>query len=132
MRCYNITEIEDTFKALLGSVTSLGKVYNDRPKAEEKTNDFFTVVKCIGGLDDEHTYATTTLYVALFAKDLSHIKNSKKLGVMQKALFNAMPAERENILIDQHPDVLPDVADDYGYHARIINFSILIKICQQQ
>ena len=41
--------------------------------------------------------------------------------------MSAVPAETEDYVIDIHPFVLPDVADDYGFHARIITFSVTIK-----
>ena len=55
------------------------------------------------------------------------MKNTKRLKVMQAALMNAVPAETDDYVIDIHPFVLPDVADDYGFHARIITFSVTIK-----
>ena len=73
------------------------------------------------------TYGECEVGVHLFAKDLQAFKNSEKLKWMQTRLMAAVPAETKDYVIDIHPFVLPDVADDYGFHARIITFSVTVK-----
>ena len=126
MKNYDVTDLEAAFKGFVinGGVTDT--VYDARPKATVSAQDF-AVVRMTGKLEDMATYGETEMGVHLFARDLQAMKNTKRLKVMQAALMNAVPAETEDYVIDIHPFVLPDVADDYGFHARIITFSITIK-----
>lgn len=126
MKNYDVTDLEAAFKGFVinGGVTDT--VYDARPKATVSAQDF-AVVRMTGKLEDMATYGETEMGVHLFARDLQAMKNTKRLKVMQSALMSAVPAETEDYVIDIHPFVLPDVADDYGFHARIITFSVTIK-----
>lgn len=126
MTDYDVTSLEEVFKGFVinGGVTTT--VYDARPKATVKAQDF-AVVRMTGKLEDMATYGETEMGVHLFARDLQAMKNGKRLKVMQSALMEAVPAETEDYYIDIHPFILPDVADDYGFHARIITFNVTIK-----
>ena len=126
MKNYDVTDLEAAFKGFVlnGGVTDT--VYDARPKATVAAQDF-AVVRMTGKLEDMATYGETEMGVHLFARDLQAMKNTKRLKVMQSALMSAVPAETDDYVIDIHPFVLPDVADDYGFHARIITFSVTIK-----
>jgi len=126
MKMYDVTELESAFRDFVinGGVTET--VYDARPKATVPASDF-AVVRMTGKLEDMATYGETEVGVHLFARDLQAMKNSTKLKIMQTRLMAAVPAETEDYVIDIHPFVLPDVADDYGFHARIITFSVTIK-----
>ena len=123
---YDVTELESAFRDFVinGGVTTT--VYDARPKAAVPQNDF-AIVRMTGRLEDMATYGECEVGVHLFAKDLQAFKNSEKLKWMQTRLMAAVPAETEDYVIDIHPFVLPDVADDYGFHARIITFSVTVK-----
>lgn len=126
MTNYDVTDLEQTF---IGFVTDGGvttTVYDARPKADVSHQDF-AVVRMTGRLEDMATYGECEVGVHLFARDIQAMKNGKKLQRMQTALMAAVPAETEDFYVDIHPFVLPDVADDYGFHARIITFSVTIK-----
>ena len=126
MKNYDITDLETAFRGFVinGGVTDT--VYDARPKATVQAQDF-AVVMMTGRLEDLATYGECEMGVHLFARDLQAMKNGKRLKVMQTALMEAVPAETEDYVIDIHPFILPDVADDYGFHARIITFSVTIK-----
>lgn len=123
---YDVTDLESAFRDFVidGGVTTT--VYDARPKAAVPQNDF-AVVRMTGRLEDMATYGECEMGVHLFAKDVQAFKNSEKLKWMQTRLMAAVPAETEDYVIDIHPFVLPDVADDYGFHARIITFSVTVK-----
>ena len=123
---YDVTDLESAFYNFVinGGVTTT--VYDARPKAAVPQNDF-AVVRMTGRLEDMATYGETEVGVHLFAKDVQAFKNSAKLKLMQTRLMAAVPAETKDYVIDIHPFVLPDVADDYGFHARIITFSVTVK-----
>lgn len=123
---YDVTDLESAFNNFVinGGVTTT--VYDARPKAAVPQNDF-AVVRMTGRLEDMATYGETEVGVHLFAKDVQAFKNSAKLKLMQTRLMAAVPAETKDYVIDIHPFVLPDVADDYGFHARIITFSVTVK-----
>lgn len=126
MTNYDVTDLEQAFISFVkdGGVTDT--VYDARPKATVQAQDF-AVVRMTGRLEDLATYGECEMGVHLFARDLQAMKNGKRLKVMQTALMEAVPAETEDYVIDIHPFILPDVADDYGFHARIITFSVTIK-----
>ena len=126
MKMYDVTDLESAFRDFVidGGVTTT--VYDARPKAAVPQNDF-AVVRMTGRLEDMATYGECEMGVHLFAKDLQAFKNSEKLKWMQTRLMAAVPAETEDYVIDIHPSILPDVADDYGFHARIITFSVTVK-----
>jgi hypothetical protein len=126
MKFYSVSSIESAFRDFVinGGVTTT--VYDARPKAAVPQNDF-AVVRMTGKLEDMATYGETEIGVHLFAKDLQAFKNTEKLDLMHERLMAAVPAETVDYVIDIHPFVLPDVADDYGFHARIITFSVTVK-----
>lgn len=126
MKFYSVSDLESAFRdfVISGGVTTT--VYDARPKASVPQNDF-AIVRMTGKLEDMATYGETEMGVHLFAKDLQAFKNTEKLDLMHERLMAAVPAETEDYVIDIHPFVLPDVADDYGFHARIITFSVTVK-----
>lgn len=126
MTNYDVTDLEQAFVGFVkdGGVTAT--VYDARPKAVDGVQDF-AVVRMTGRLEDLAAYGECEMGVHLFARDLRTVKNGAKLKMMQSALMAAVPAETDDFYVDIHPFVLPDVADDYGFHARIITFSVTIK-----
>lgn len=127
MTNYDVTDIEKAFEGFVttGGVTTT--VYDARPKAVDGMQDF-AVVRMTGRLEDVATYGECEVGVHLFARDIQTRKNGKKLQLMQSRLMAAVPAETDDLYIDIHPFILPDVADDYGFHARIITFSVTVKL----
>lgn len=122
---FDITDIEALFSA---AVRALGfpRVWNNRPKATDDSISDFVVVKVSGGISDVAAYGSCRVLVHLFARDVREMKNAKKLSVMQKKLL-ALPLWIEPLLLDGHPRVIGDTADDFGFHARIMNFKVYIK-----
>ena len=123
---FNISDIE---KAIADEVRALGvstHVWNNRPKATADDIDEFVVVKVTGTLTDWAAFGQCRVSVQLFARDIREMKNSVRLDVMQGAL-RSIPLWIDKYLIDGHPTYVGDVADDFGFHARIINFRITIK-----
>ena len=126
MNVFDATDLESAIKKVVidGGVTST--VFANRPKAKEQGADF-AVVSVVAGIDDLAAYGDTEVSVDLFARDVNNVKNTKKLSKMYRALMEAMPAEVGRYMISTTPLVMPDVEDDYGYTARIVNFPIIIK-----
>lgn len=126
MNDFDITDIE---KAVADAVRSMGvstHVWNNRPKATDDTIDEFAVVKVSGGITDKAGFGQCRVAVHLFARDVREMKNSKRLSVMQKKV-ESLPLWIGRYLIDGHPRVVGDTPDDFGFHARIINFRVYIK-----
>lgn len=133
---FNVSDIENALRevALKSGVSK--NVYNNRAKATpEKVSDF-VVAYVEGGIEDMGAYGSGTVVVALFAEDIAGFKNTKKLGLMQDKLMSAMPAEvtiedkniSKSFIIDTTPMVMGDDADDFGYHARLIEYNIITKV----
>jgi len=134
MNDFDITDIE---KLVADAVRGLGvsaHVWNNRPKATDDSIDDFVVVKVTGGITDKAALGKTRIAIHLFARDVAEMKNAKRLSVMQKAL-ESLPTQIEpptgstakGIFIDGKPRIVGDTPDDFGFHARIISTSILIK-----
>lgn len=132
---YNITLLEDTIKALLRQSGITDKIYPNRPKSATSEQSF-VVVEMNASLIDEDTYADCVVGVHLFAKDVNNVKNGQRMNWLYNHVIDGIPAEYEvkengnviaSYVIDLNPIVLPDVPDDFGFHARIIQYSITIK-----
>lgn len=133
---FSPTLIESSIKAILeqGQVSPI--IYPNRPKAASVQSESFVVASIRGNLEDMQAYGACTLLIGLYAKDAQSVKNNKKLGILQAKVMEWLPMSAEvydgnNLIasyeIDNAPYVFGDSSDDYGYHARIIEFEILIK-----
>lgn len=126
MNDFDITDIE---KAVIGAVRQLSvttHVWANRPKAVDDDIDDFIVVKVRGGVSDKAAFGQCRLSISLFARDVREMKNADRLSVMQKALYG-LPLWLDKYLIDGHPRYIGDTPDDFGFHARIINYRLFIK-----
>lgn len=123
---FDISALETAIKGIVKTAAVSANVYTNRPKAAVPHDDF-VVVSVSDNLEDKEAYAQTFVSVDLFSRDVKNEKNGAKLQVMFNKLVAAMPAESGNYLIDLNPTILPDVPDDFGFHARIIQYQITIK-----
>lgn len=126
MNDFSSTGIETAVASILKGVVS-ATVYNNRPKAAVSAEDF-VVVKLAGSTEDMAAYGDGVLEVALFARDVQNLKNGIKLDRMYQKMIAAMPAATGRYLLETTPNILADVPDDYGFHARIITFKFTIKV----
>lgn len=124
--CFDITELEECVKLIVEGIAFTSRVYSARPKAATQL-DSFAVVEVDSSVEDEGAYGRCVLSISLFAKDVNELKNNKKLGYMQRQLLEHFPAEQNPYIFDSFPKVLGDTPDDFGFHARIIQFNVLIK-----
>ncbi len=131
---FDITDIEKLATDAIRALGISAHVWNNRPKATDDSIAEFVVVKVTGGVTDKAAFGQTRLAVHLFARDISEMKNSKKLSVMQKKLANiplwiepSAPGEGHGLLIDGNPRVVGDTPDDFGFHARIITYRLFVK-----
>lgn len=122
---FDITAIEDEVIAIIRNLGVSKKVYPNRPKEAEPSSDF--VVVGVDGVDDLAAYGESTISIDLFAKDIDHIKNRKKLSVMYQKLREGFPASSGRLLFDTEWNILGDTPDDFGFHARLIRISVTIK-----
>lgn len=129
MNNFNITDIEFLFKGLVARAGIVDKIYIDRPKSAVP-QESFAVVRVTGTVSDLQCYGECEVGVHLFAKDILTEKNGKKLSWMYEKLIDAIPPKAGKYLIDTCPFVLPDVSDDYGFHARIVTFNVTISITE--
>lgn len=129
--------VESAVKAILLQGEVCNTIFPNRPKASPEPSSEFLVVSLRGNLEDMQAYGTCTLLVGLYAKDAQSVKNNKKLGILQDKVMDWLPMSADvyngdsriaSYEIDNTPYVFGDSSDDYGYHARIIEFEILIKV----
>ena len=116
--------------ALGDAIYALGvseNVFSNRPRSSEKNLADFVVCRVSGPIRDRGAIGECTFSISLFAKDVSNMKNGKKLSVMQGRLKN-LPLESGDIVLRPFTfSPLGDVSDGNGYHARVINVQAFIK-----
>lgn len=129
MNDFDISDIEARLKTIVRDELKVSAtVYNNRPKSAEISGNDFCVVKVSGTVRDMAAYGECTVSIHLFAKDISNQKNGKKLSVMYKKLVAGLPYNDDRYLFDETPNIVGDTADDYGFHARIVQIPTIIKI----
>lgn len=126
MNNFDTTDIEQAFGQAMEDAGVTSHIFNNRPKAKLQTADF-AVVRVGYDVTDLAAYGTCSVRIALYARDVDNLKNGVKLGVMYDKLLAGMPMEIGRYLVDPNPIISPDIADDYGFHARIVTFRITIK-----
>ena len=129
MNDFDITDIEVRLKEIVRDELKVSAtVFNNRPKSADISGNDFCVVKVSGSVVDHAAYGECTVGIHLFAKDISNQKNGKKLSVMYKKLVAGLPYDDGRYLFDETPRLIGDTADDYGFHARILQMHTIIKI----
>ena len=123
---YDITTIEETVQEIVRNLSVSAKVYGNRPKAVAESVSDFVVVKVSGPLVDEAAYGRCRIAIYLFARDVNNVKNKKKLSVMYRTLAAGFPTAAGNLLITGTPTIIGDTPDDYGFHARVIQYNNVI------
>lgn len=127
MNDFDITEIEDTLKGIVRRAGVSQAVYSNRLKATPSPKDDFVVVSVVGRVEDRAAYGDCLVMIYLFARDAQAAKNGPKLSKMYKAFRAGLPGFEGKYEFNQHPAVLGDTPDDYGYHARVIELFVNIK-----
>ena len=122
---FDISEIRKTVMGILKSLGVSKKIYPNRPKAAETSNDF--VVVNVDSIEDMAAYGECVVNISLFAKDIDFVLNDAKLSLMYRKIAEGFPSSEGRLLFDTEPNVLGDTPDDYGYHARIIRIKTTIK-----
>lgn len=120
---YDITRIEECVRDIVRSLDVSQNVFCNRPKALPESLADFVVVKVSGTVFDLATYARCTIRVDLFAKDVNSIKNGKKLSVMYQKLVEGIPSMVDKIFLTTSPNIVGDTGDDFGFHARMLQFN---------
>lgn len=124
---FDITDIEKAFADAIRGLGVSDHVWNNRPKATDDSINDFAVVKVTGGVTDRSAYGQCRVSLYLFARDVREMKNSAKLSYMQKAFTDGIPMRIGKYIADHTPRYVGDTADDFGFHVRIITFSVIIK-----
>lgn len=124
---FDETDIEDAMREFIRSKGISKTVFTNRPKVSKPGEDF-VVVNTTGKIDDLMAFGRCTIMVSLFARDVNEQKNGKKLSVMYKKLASCLPATVGKLMLEGTPTIICDAADDYGFHARIININTIIKV----
>lgn len=127
MNNFDITDIEN---AVVNEIRSLGvsdHIWKNRPKAVSDDIDDFVVVKVTGGVSDKAAFGQCRVAIYLFSKDIMEMTNDKRLAVMQKEITDGIRMRFDKYIADDKFRYVGDTADDFGFHCRIISFSVIIK-----
>lgn len=128
MTDFDITELEDWLVELVRDRLGVSaNVFTDRPKSLDAQVTDFVVAKVTGNVSDLSAYGRCVVAFHLFAKDAANRKNGKRLSVMYKKLLPGFPVEEGRYIFSGMPVLVGDVADDFGYHARILQIQTIIK-----
>lgn len=128
MNDFDITDIEETLKGIVRKAGVSENVYSNRPKATTSPKDDFVVVSVVGRVEDRAAYGDCKVMIYLFARDAQGFKNRTKLSLMYEAFRKGLPGfYGGKYEYWKTPAVLGDIADDYGYHARVIELFVNIK-----
>ena len=127
MNDFDITAVESTIKGIMREAGVSTDVYSNRPKATPAPKDNFVVVSVVGRVEDLAAYGTCKVMIYLFARDAQAFKNGAKLSKMYEAFIAGLPGFSGRYEFNRTPAVLGDIADDYGYHARVIELLVTIK-----
>lgn len=125
---FDQTAIEDVLGGVIRDIGVSANVFPNRPRSSSADLKDFVVCKVTGNVTDLRALGTCTVSVHLFAKDIANGKNRDKLSFMQRTLIEGMPRSVENLLIDDVPTIVGDTPDKNGYHARIILYSLILKV----
>ena len=120
---YDITTIEESVRTIVRSLGVSDNVFCNRPKALPESVSDFVVVKLSGTVFDVSTFARCTVRIDLFAKDVNNLKNGKKLSVMYQKLVEGIPSIVGKVLLTTSPNIISDTPDDFGFHARMLQFN---------
>ena len=125
---FDPSEIEEAIGDVIYSLGVSENVFYNRPRSDQKDLTDFVICKVSGQIIDYRTYGQGTLSVHLFARNVQNFKNSKKLSAMQRTLIEGMPLSIGDCILAGNPRIVGDTDDMQGYHVRIINYTITIKV----
>ena len=125
---FDPSEIEEAVGDVIYGLGVSENVFYNRPRSDQKDLTDFVVCKVSGQIVDYRTYGQGTLSVHLFARNVQNFKNGKKLSLMQKTLIEGMPLSIGDCILAGNPRIVGDTDDMQGYHVRIINYTITIKV----
>ena len=123
---FDISAIRQEIITLVKDCGASQKVLPNRPKATSPASDF-VVVGLVNGVSDMSAYGECIVRIDLFAKDVDGVINDKKLSLMYQKLVAGFPADSGRLLFDLEWNILGDIADDFGFHARMIEIKTTIK-----
>ena len=124
---FDISDIEMTLAKTIREIGVSQSVFSDRPKSINQKEDSFVVCSVSDAVEDIAAYGQCHVEISLFARDVANLKNNVILGRMYKSLIEGIPAEVGRYMIDRNPNIIADAPDNYGFHARIIEFQVIIK-----
>lgn len=130
MSIYDQTPIETAICDAIRDAGASKNVWPNRPRSTQADLKDFVVARVSGPirpLTGGGNLSECTISISLFSRNVSNMKNSKKLSVMQEKV-EALPLEIENIVFKPFSyRVLGDRDDGNGYHFRLINIQAFIK-----
>lgn len=134
MNNFDSTKIENAVGDAIYAQGVSSNVFANRPSSLERDMSDFVVCHVSGNINDRGAIGECTLFIALYAKDVSNMKNGKKLSVMQTRLRGLDleiddPTYGVSLVFQPYTfQFIGDAPDGNGYHARICNLKAFIKI----
>lgn len=125
---FDPTRIEDTVIEAVKGLGVSANVFDDRPRSSTLDLTDFVVCKVTGSVSDQLTYGQCTVSVHLFARDVRNMKNKEKLSIMQRKVAEGLPLSLAGMIVRGNPQVIGDTSDNSGYHVRIINYRVTLKV----
>lgn len=130
MSIFDQTSIETTICNAIRTAGVSANVWPNRPRSSQADLKDFVVARVSGPirpLTGGGALGECVISIALFSRNVSNMKNSKKLSVMQGKV-EKLPLTTGNITFKPFSyRVLGDSDDGDGYHYRLLNISAFIK-----
>lgn len=130
MSIFDQTPIETSFCDAIRAAGVSANVWPNRPRSTQADLIDFVVARVSGPirpLTGNAALAECTVSISLFSRNVSNMKNSKKLSVMQGKV-ESLPLRIDNLVVKPFSiRVLGDSDDGNGYHFRLITLSVFIK-----
>lgn len=133
MSLYDQTPIETAICDAIRSANVSKNVWVNRPRSTQADLADFVVARVSGpirALTGKDTLGECTISIALFSRNVSNMKNSKKLSVMEEKVDALLSVGYLGDSLTFKPfslRVLGDSDDGNGYHFRLLNIQTYIK-----
>ena len=125
---FDITVIENAVIDAIYALNVSKNVFANRPASSTRDLADFVVCQVSGGVFDRAALGECAFSISLFAKDVSNMKNSKKLSVMEQKIRNGLAYEIGKIVFKPYTyRVIGDTSDGNGYSVRMVTIQAFLK-----
>lgn len=125
---FDITALETAVGDAIYAAGVSQNVFHNIPRSSTRDLAEYIVVKIRGQVRDRGAIGNCTFSIGVFAKDVSNMKNGRRLSYLERRLRANLPYEIGNIVFQPYSYFVgADSPEDGGYHSRYISINAFIK-----